>query len=204
MRALIFVALLASVAHADTLGPQPTDAGKVTAIRRGVWEIDLDSLGVLTVDRAGDAGSATQLAMTSSAGVHYFVADNISVGVQALASYAQVTGTGSDLMLGGAVDAGLHLRLGLGAFLRPRLALGVLTGRRELPGSGSTRTTVDQLGGIARLGMPVAYFVGRRVVLQAGPELVMTLGSFEEGMSEKRTSFVRVAGGFALGIGYAF
>ncbi|HVK83655.1 MAG TPA: hypothetical protein VM513_06085 [Kofleriaceae bacterium] len=107
------------------------------------------------------------------------------------------------LTLGGTVGATAHLPLGLGAFFRPGIAIGALFGKHELPMGAGVVEEANQTAYLARLSFPLAYFVGRRVVLQAGPQLDAQLGSYKPMAGEAQT-FSRTNGGFAVAAGYAF
>ena len=50
---------------------------------------------------------------------------------------------------------------------------------------------------------PIAYFTSRRFLLQAGPEINISLGSFKPD-SGPSTSFTTISGGFSVGLGYVF
>src|SRR2546423_10911641 len=111
-----FLVVLAAIAvpsfvRADTIGKDPNDYGKVTHIGKGVWEIDVGALGVLSYDTEAGA-SVTQISTATSAQLHYFLRDNVSVGVEGLVDYASSGGGNNSLTFGGAVDAAIHLRLG--------------------------------------------------------------------------------------------
>ncbi len=194
---------LATPVRADVVGADPNDPGRVTAIQKGVSEIDLSALGVFTYDKQGDV-SNTRLSMLLGLGYQYFINNNISVGAQFLFDYDRVSSNISATTLGGAAFASAHLRLGLGAFLRPTLALGALFGNRELDsGVGGIVLEAKQTAFLTRIMLPFAYFPSRRVVLQAGPEIDLTFGSFKPDGGDS-TSFTSVAGGFSVGVGYAF
>ncbi len=202
---IIPAVLLAAVApaHADEIGANPNDPGRVTAIQKGVSEIDLGALGVFTYDKQGDT-SNTRLSMLLGLGYQYFVSNNISVGGQFLFDYDRVSSNVSATTLGGALFASAHVRLGLGAFLRPTLALGALFGNRELDsGVGGVVVETKQSAFLTRIMFPFAYFPSKRVVLQAGPEIDMTFGSFKPDTGDS-ISFTSIAGGFSVGVGYAF
>lgn len=205
-RLLVIPALLAAFAapvRADDVGANPNDPGRVTAIRKGVSEIDLGALGVFTYDKEGDE-SNTRLSMLFGLGYQYFVNDNFSAGAQFLFDYDRANDAISATTLGGALFASAHVRLGLGAFLRPTLALGALFGNRELDtGVGGIVIEAKQRAFLTRIMFPFAYFPSKRVVLQAGPEIDMSFGSYTpEGADSK--SFTTIAGGFSVGVGYAF
>ncbi|HUJ59992.1 MAG TPA: hypothetical protein VLX92_15915 [Kofleriaceae bacterium] len=204
MRILCLLLVLAApaLARADELTANRSDYDKVTRIQRGVWELDLGALGVLTSDHEGDA-TVTRLSTDVSAGVHYFIHDNVSVGVEALMDYADTGDGNSATTFGGAVDATLHLRLGLGAFFRPGVALGVLFGNRDTTMTDGTIAQASELGFVAHLRLPIAYFASRKFLLQAGPQIDFTVGSYTP-TGGTSTSFTRIAGGFAVGFGYTF
>jgi hypothetical protein len=196
------LAVLASSARADNLNGNSYDSGRVTGVQKGVWEIDLGGLAVLSSDQVNDT-SVTRISTDFSAAVSYFIRKNVSVGVAALADWTQ-DGDGTEARtFGAALQGALHLRLGLGAFFRPGLGVGVLFGTRTMPAAPGMLVDADQVGVIARLQLPIAYYATTRVLLQAGPQFDLTAGSYSVagGMSQ---SFTRTAGGFAVGVGYAF
>jgi hypothetical protein len=96
------------------------------------------------------------------------------------------------------------VRLGLGAFFRPTLGLGALFGTREVDAGTGMVAEFSQVAFLARIGLPFAYFPSKRVVLQAGPEINVSIGSFKADGASEGTSFTTVAGGFAVGVGYVF
>jgi hypothetical protein len=195
-------ALSSAVAHADSLEANPGDPGHVTNIRKGVWEVDLGALGVLSSDHQGES-TVTRLSTDASVTVSRFVRDNISVGVVGMADY-DTAGTNNDAMLYGAALVGtLHLRLGMGAFFRPGLAIGGLFGTRHTPLTAGTVEQATQAGAIARVQLPLAYFTSKRFLIQAGPQLNVTAGRTMP-MGKDAQSYTRIAGGFAVGAGYAF
>lgn len=200
--AVAAAALAPSAARADSLDANPSDPGHVTSIRKGVWEVDLGALGVLSSDHQGDA-TVTRLSTDASVTVSRFFRDNLSIGVVGMADF-DTAGSNTDAMLYGAGLVGtLHLRLGMGAFFRPGLAMGGLFGTRHTPLTAGTVEQVTEVGAIVRLQLPLAYFLSKRLVLQAGPQLNVTAGSYTP-MNKDAQSFTRVAGGFAVGAGYAF
>lgn len=193
---------LAAPARADNLNANPYEPGRVTAVEKGVWEIDLGGLAVLSSDSASGA-SVTRVSTDFSGGVSYFLRKNISVGVVGLANYTDDGGGTTAQTFGAAVQGAIHLRLGLGAFFRPTLGVGMLFGTLTSPASPGMLVDADELGVIARIQLPIAYYASERWLLQAGPQLDLTAGSYSVagGMSQ---SFTRAAGGFAVGVGYAF
>ena len=201
---LLVPALLATrAAHADDVYADPNDPGKVTRIHKGVSELDVGALGVLTYDKQGDV-SNTRLSMLFSAGYQFFLNTNLSVGGNLLFNYDRASDAVSAKAFGGTVFGSLHVRLGLGAFLRPTLGIGALVGNRDIDtGAGGLVARASQRSFLTRLQLPFAYFPSRRVVLQAGPEIDISVGSFtpDGGSSE---SFTQIAGGFSVGLGYAF
>jgi hypothetical protein len=204
MRRLVCLAVLClpALARADSVYRDPNDPGKVTNIGRGVWEMDVGALGVLAVDNEGDT-SVTRLSTDFSAQLHYFVKNNLSIGVEALFDFDDNGDNQSSTAFGGAIDATVHLRLGLGAFFRPGIAIGALFGHRNLPLMDGTIDQASQVGVITRLALPIAYFASPRLLLQAGPQINVTAGSFTPTGGDAQ-SFTRIAGGFSVGLGYVF
>jgi hypothetical protein len=202
--ALCFVSLvtLAGVAHADTVTADPNDAGKVTAIGKGVKELDLGGIFVLSYAKSGDADAVTRISTLGGAGFQYFINANISAGANFLFNYDKV-GDASSTAFGGTAFASAHVRLGLGAFLRPTLGVGALFGTQQLDLGGGMVAEASQTSLLVRLAMPFAYFPSKRVVLQAGPEINISVGNVTPDGGEAQ-SFTTIAGGFGVGIGYAF
>jgi hypothetical protein len=201
--ALCAVLVLAGTAHADQLSANQDDYGRVTHIGPGVWELDLGALGVLTQDHEGDT-TVMRMSSDLSAGLQYFVHANVSVGVEALFDYDSAGSGNVAHTFGGAIDATLHFRLGLGAFFRPGIAIGVLAGTRDLPtASDGTVMEASQVGFVTHVRLPIAYFASKRLLLQAGPQLDLEVGSYTPTGTGSQ-SFSRIAGGFAVGGGYAF
>lgn len=202
---LVVPCLLAAAtpALADEVAANPADPGRVTAIAKGVKEIDLGGIFVLTVDKVDDQ-SNTRIATLGGAGFQYFFSPTLSAGVTGLFSYEKAGDAESATSFGGVVHATFHVRLGLGAFFRPTLGLGALFGTREIDSGGGTVAELSQTAFLTRIGLPIAYFATRRVVLQAGPEINVSIGSFKADGASEGTSFTTVAGGFAVGVGYVF
>ena len=136
------------------------------------------------------------------AGFQFFINDNFSAGANFLFNYDRVSSDEHSTAFGGTAFASFHVRLGLGAFLRPTFGAGALFGTREI-GSGTTITQLTQTALLVRVGLPFAYFPSRRVVLQAGPEINVSIGNFKPDMGDSQ-SFTSIAGGFGVGVGYAF
>ena len=197
------LALLANRAHADDVAANPNDPGKVTSVGKGVKEIDLGGIFVLTVDKVGDT-STTKLSTLGGVGFQYFINANVSAGVTGLFAYDKVGDATSAVSFGGVAFSSLHVRLGLGAFFRPTLGLGALFGTREVDSGGGMVAELSQVAFLARIGLPIAYFASKRVVLQAGPEINISVGSFKADGADEGTSFTTIAGGFAVGVGYVF
>ena len=200
---LALVALASSHAAADNLYADPNDPGRVTAIGRGVKEIDLGGLFILTHNKSGDGEGTTRVSSLGGASFQYFLKDNLSVGGTALFNYDRISSTTSATAFGGMAFASLHVRLGLGAFLRPTFGGGLLVGKQQTELTPGTSTSANQLAGIVRLALPFAYFPSRRIVLQAGPELNLTLGTTSPDGADSET-FVTISGGFGLSAGYVF
>src|SRR5689334_882070 len=89
---LIFVTILAasSPALADDVGANPNDPGKVTNISKGVKELDLGGIFLLSYAKAGDADAVTRISTLSGAGFQYFVNNNLSVGGNLLFDYDKI------------------------------------------------------------------------------------------------------------------
>ena len=201
--AILIFAAAPSIASADDVYGDPNDPGKVTAVNKGVKEIDLGGLAVLSRDQEGEM-SVTRLSTDWSASFSYYLKRNLSIGVAGLFDYENSGGGVRATTFGGAAQATLHARLGLGAFFRPGISVGAMFGSRKSPtGTAGMLAEASQVGMITRIQLPIAYFTSRRFLLQAGPQLNVTVGSYTP-TGGTAQSFVRVAGGFAVGIGYIF
>jgi hypothetical protein len=203
-RALLLALLLtATSASADSLGPDPRDPGKVTFITRGVKEIDVGGIFVLSYSKAGDADAQTRISTLGALGFQYFLKDNLSIGGQFLASYDKQSADAHSSAFGGAVFASLHVPLGLGAFLRPTIGVGALFGTQQTEVTPGQLISANQVSGLIRIGLPFAYFPGSRVVLQAGPELDVSIGNVTPDGGDSQ-SFTNITGGFGVSAGYVF
>lgn len=191
-------------ARADTLNPNPNDPGMVTVIRKGVKELDLGGLFVLSYNKLGNGQPTTRVQTIGGAGFQYFINDNLSAGANVLASYDRLNATTATSGFGGTAFATLHARLGLGAFLRPTLGIGALFGKLDQQNAQGQVVRAAQSVLLVRLAAPIAYFASRRVVLQAGPEIDISLGSTRPDDGSEGTSYASVAGGFGVNVGYVF
>lgn len=203
MKLAVCLVLVASPAVADTLGANPQDRGRVTAIQKGVKEIDAGGIFVLSHNKSGDGEGSTRISTLGGVGFQYFMRDNLSVGATFLASYDRQSADAYSTAFGGALFASLHVRLGLGAFLRPTAGFGALFGTQKTELVPGQLMSAAQVSGLVRIGLPFAYFPGARVVLQAGPEIDISVGRVtpEGGEGE---SFTTIAGGFGVSAGYVF
>lgn len=200
---LALLLALASPAAADTVGANPQDRGKATAIQKGVKEIDVGGIFVLSHSKSGDSEGSTRISTLGGLGFQYFLKDNVSAGAQFLASYDRQSADAYSTAFGGAAFASLHVRLGLGAFLRPTLGLGALFGTQKTEVTPGTLMSATQVSGLVRIALPFAYFPGPRVVLQAGPEVDISVGRVTPDGGEGQ-SFTNVSGGFGVSAGYVF
>ena len=191
-----------SIARADDVSGNQNEYGKVTRIRKGVREAGGTALGVLTYGKEGDT-TTSQFSTNASLRVQRFIRDNVLVGIAGMYDYVDHGARNTSNQGGAALLGTVHLRLGLGAFLRPTLAVGVLGGNRSIPLTMTTVEQASQIAGLVRVGLPIGYFIGKRFVLEAGPQIVMTAGRYTPSNAEAR-SFTQVAGGFSLGFGYVF
>jgi hypothetical protein len=194
---------LVGAASADSIGADPNDPGKVTAIRKGVKEIDLGGMFVLSHNKSGDAEGNTRVSSIGGAGFQYFFNNNLSAGANVLVAYDRVSSNTYSQSYGGSLFGSLHLRLGLGAFLRPTFGAGVLVGNLNTEVTPGMVVTANQVAGLVRLALPFAYFPSKRIVLQAGPELNVLIGTATPDGGEGE-SFTSVSGGFGVSAGYAF
>jgi len=201
---ILATVLFATAAHADELTANPNDPGRITGIRKGVFEADFGGMFVISHDRRGaDSEGDTRVATTGSVGGQYFINNNFSIGAAFLVHYDKISADSYSQGVGGLVFGSLHLRLGLGAFLRPTLGGGIIKGDLNTELTPGNVMRESQLAGRIRFAIPFAYFPGRRVVLQAGPELNSTVGNSTPEGGEAET-FTTVAGGFGIGAGYTF
>ena len=77
-------------------------------------------------------------------------------------------------------------------------------GQRDLPAAADgTIMQASQVSFVTHLRLPIAYFASKRLLLQAGPQLDVEVGNYTPTGGESQ-SFSRIAGGFAVGGGYAF
>jgi hypothetical protein len=200
---LLLVVLSGGIAAADTVGANPNDRGKVTAIQKGVKEIDVGGIFVLSHNKSGDGEGNTRISSLGGLGFQYFINDNISVGGTFLAAYDRLNSDAYSTAFGGAAFGSYHVRLGLGAFLRPTLGAGMLFGTQNTELMPGMLVSAKQISGLVRIAMPFAYFPSGRMVLQAGPELDISIGRTTPDGGEGE-SFTNVSGGFGVSAGYVF
>src|SRR5688500_12287490 len=122
------IACITSAARADTLAGDQNEYGKITKIKKGVKELDLGGMFVLSHSKSGDAEGQTRVTSLGGPGFQVFINDNVSVGGTVLLGIELAGANQKTISFGGSVHGQLHVRLGLGAFLRPTLAAGVLVG----------------------------------------------------------------------------
>jgi hypothetical protein len=197
------IAMAPAAVRADDIAGDPNDPGKVTAIRKGVKEIDVGGIFVLSYNKAGNADPNTRVSSLGGVGFQYFINNNLSAGATGLFNYDRLSSTTYSTAFGGMVFGSLHARLGLGAFLRPTFGIGLLSGSLNSEITPGMIASATQIAFLARIALPFAYFPSRRVVLQAGPEINIEVGSATPDGGESQ-SFTSVAGGFGVSAGYAF
>jgi hypothetical protein len=200
----MLVLTCSSFAFADAIGGDPTDYGKVTAIRKGVMEIDAGGIFVISYNKSGDADANTRVSSLGGVGFQYFFKENVSAGANFLFDYDRISANTYSTAFGGTAFASLHVRLGLGAFLRPTLGAGLLVGNLNTEVEPGMVTQASQVSALVRLALPFAYFPSRRIVLQAGPELDMIFGTVTPDGGGDGQSVTTVSGGFGVSAGYAF
>jgi hypothetical protein len=199
---LAFAIVSPAPSRAGTL-ESTDDPGSITEIGSGVSELGLGALALLTYHDEGDT-SNTRVNMLLGLGYQYVIRDNLSLGGQLLLNRDRTSDATSSLAVGGAVLGTYHVRLGFNAFLRPTLACGVLFGDHER--ATDDRNLVmetNQTAFLIRLQLPLAYYASQHIVLQAGPELDLSLGSVDQ-PSRGAKSFTTLASGFSVGLGYVF
>ena len=193
------VTTLVSPGHADSVS---RDRRGLDRVDKGVWELGVGSLFSFASDTTGDT-SVFRMSTDANASVSYFFRDNLSIDAAGLLVYHSTGDDNSALLLGGTLGASAHLRLGHGAFVRPGLGLGVLAGNREIPIGATTVMEAPQLGVVARLRLPLAYFISRHLHVEGGPQLNLTAGSYTPEGADS-IGFTTVDGGFSVGAGYSF
>ena len=187
----------------DPLGSRSNQAGVVTSIEPGVWEVGLESLIVVGYDQQGDA---TQLHSTLIGGlaVRRFVRQNLALGVELSGFYRRVRPDQSDYGVMAAPALRYSVRLGEGLFLAPGLAAGVLYGVRDVPGAEAgmvDRSTL--IGGFGRIGLPLVFYASPRFDIQAGPEILISAGQTRPDQGTP-ANFLNLDGGFNVGCAYFF
>jgi hypothetical protein len=197
------LALAAAPAHADTLVGDQNEYGRITKIKKGVKEFDLGGMFVLSHSKSGDAEAQTRITSLGGLGFQVFINDNISVGGTALVGVEFAGSNQKTISLGGSAHGQLHVRLGLGAFLRPTLAAGVLVGSQDTEVTPGMKLSASQTVGLVRLALPIAYFTSKRILLQAGPELNVLVGTVTPEGADGQ-SITTIAGGFGVSAGYVF
>jgi hypothetical protein len=190
-------------ARADTLAGDQNEYGKITKIKKGVKELDLGGMFVLSHSKSGDGEGQTRVTSLGGPGFQMFINDNLSVGGTILVGLELAGADQQTLSFGGSLHGQLHLRLGLGAFLRPTFAAGVLVGSQDTEITPGMKVSANQTAGLVRLALPIAYFTSKRLLLQAGPELNVLVGTVTPEGGDGQ-SFTTIAGGFGVSAGYVF
>ena len=202
---VLLVCLIGSPAHADTLGADPNDSGKVTLILKGRNELDASGIVLLSQSKVGDGDSQLRFtALASPLGYQRFIKNNLSVGGSVLASYDRLSSSTHSLLYGGMAFGSVHLRFGYGVFWRPTLGFGVLYGSLNQELTPGVVAKSSQFTFVTRIAFPLAYFMSPRWLLQAGPEINLSVGSASPDGGGDSQSITSITGGFGLGVGYSF
>jgi hypothetical protein len=200
--ALIIALLLPTIAAADTLGSDENQRGFVTAIDKGVFQLGVDALMTSSYQKDEGADSVFRANGLARLTLRYLVARNVGVGIHAGLLVRKTGSAYRDLAFAGDLALRWYGRLGSGAFFAPELALGMLIGDRDIT-VGETELHNSLIGFTAGVKVPVAFFVGKRFSVEAGPELLFSTGSVKpkDGDSSSTTALDI---GFFVGALYSF
>lgn len=198
---------------AGTAGAWELGAGggsdAIDSIGKGVKELGVESMFVLGYDKVGDV-SAMRASLVGTAAFRYFVARNISLGLNAGLLYKRAgagDASASDVAGLGLLTAAYTARLGGGMFFRPSLGAGGFFGSRTAKvtvGSKTTTAHASLAGGNVRAGIGLVFYASPKFNLLAGPEALVSFGSVKPEGADKGDSFLAVDGGFNVGLSYVF
>lgn len=206
------VALSPARARADVLYPGANSAGVITALSRGVKEIGVESTLVVGFDKTA-AASALRASLLAGPTFRYFVASNLSLGVNAsfLYKHASTTASGapaaspaqSDVGGLGSLTLAYYASLGGGMFIAPLVGGGGFYARRTV-GDDPGAVRSDIFGGTARAALELVFYPSSRFSLRAGPGAVASFGKSTASGQSGAGTFVSVDAGFNVGMSYVF
>jgi hypothetical protein len=201
LAAIIATMTLAGSAQADMIGPGQGSIGHVTAVGKGVKELGVESMFVMSSTSvaeskadAKDDSSSMRLTFTGGAVFRYFLAKNLPIGLHVGGLYrsASASAGGADLSTVtdkgfiGTVGADYLVSLSRGMFLVPGFSVGgfFTTAEHKSPAStiGTTTTPEStdrygQSGFAVRAGLGLTYYASPHFTLSARPEALVLLGS---------------------------
>lgn len=201
----------------------PKNLRGVMYIDKGVYDLGFENLMLVnsmtsTQEVGGISSTVSSLYARYVARLtpRYFVADNLSLGLDLSLFYGKAettiennvgttASTSNDLGFMGLLTANYHLRLGHGLFFRPGVGAGVMSGQRDTPSSTPGVILRSSLtGGVVKLDLGFVYYAGPSFNMRAGPEVNMRYGAETfEGTGETK-DFVGMDAGVSMGIGYSF
>ena len=178
-------------------------ADGISRIDKGTFQLSLDALLISTYEKDEGADSVFRANGDARLGLHYFLADNLALGLHAGLLVRKTGGTSRDLAFTADLSGRWYGRLGLGAFFAPELTLGGIFGDRDITLGGGLESHNSLTGFSAALRLPIAFFVSRVVSLEAGPQIIFSVASAKPDTGDA-TSVTALDLGFNVGFVYTF
>lgn len=184
---LVLSAVLATTAHADTLGPsQRDDRGYITRLGKGLMELGLDSLVVWTsrTTTVNDvATSSSEMTLSVGPTFRYFVVDNLGLSLNVNALVTRTNPGGEPLTTVGALgllDVDYYLSLGKGMFFKPGVGVGGFWKTRSEavdPSTPSVKQSFTTTGGAFRVQLGFVYYTSPKFNLRASLDFIGQIGT---------------------------
>ncbi|TNF31070.1 MAG: hypothetical protein EP329_12900 [Deltaproteobacteria bacterium] len=210
---LALVALLATAAQADTLGPtQQSERGYITNLSKGLMEVGLDSLIVwtsrsLTVNDIETSSSEMTLSVGPT--FRYFVIDNLGVALNVNALVTRRNpGTEAVTEMGvlALLDVDYYLKLGKGMFFKPGVGAGGLFKTRSEPidpANPSIKQSFNTTGGAFRVQLGFVYYTSPKFNLKACLDFLGQFGTTKSDNVPDQSLF-QMDLGWNVGAAYVF
>jgi len=210
LASLALVALVASSAHADTLGPSKRDTrGFISHLSKGIFEIGVDSLLVWTsrTTTINDVEtSSSELTLSLGPTFRYFVIDNLAVSLNINALVTR-TGAGDDALTTygvlGLVDVDYYIPLGRGMFFKPGVGGGGFWKTRKEDVGASLQKSFNTVGGAFRVQVGFVYYTSPKFNLRANLDFLGQFGTTTSD-GEPDQSLFQMDLGWNVGAAYVF
>lgn len=208
----VLVVMLGWSSQADAR-PLSRSGGGVDAIPAGFKDVGFDNTLLVRYTSLG-ATKTLNADYLPSLHFRYFVIRDLGVSLHvggfigmAKTETNNVETKQSDLGVVGTLMANYYLSIGgKGFFWKPGLGGGGFYGGREVPTAGAagqvTKSTIS--GGLARLDLGFAFFVGSNWNLNAGIDVIARFGSEKPDAGGTSESFTTIDAAISAGFGYTW